>query len=505
MDEHQLRTKVADLLNRWPSAGLAVAVIRDGDLAWFHGHGVADGMSNVPVTEDTVFRVGSVTKTFTAVAVMQLWEQGLVDLDAAANDYLRAFQLAPMRAGIGSPTVRHLLTHTAGVGYWRRLSDLLRPGVGSGDVPGPPASLAAYYRKGLPVEVEPGTKWAYSNHGFAALGQIVEDVTGQPYASYVREHILDPLGMVHSDLVRSERVSALLATGYLLGRRGLKPVVYDGELPLAAAGGLYASTRDLARYTAALLGGGEHELGRVLKPETVELLFAPHHQPDARVPGFGLGFELGEEGGHRTVAHTGVVSGFLSAITLAPDDGVGVVVLANTGRLDARGAPEPLAAALLRQVLNLPDDAIRTDVPPRPEVWGDLCGWYGMAPGPVTNLFNRVVFGAGVEVVVRGGGLLLRPLSVIPAVRAGFALHPDDTNDPYVFRVDCAEIGKGTFRVAFRHGADSGTIELEGLGMSLRKRPDARNPRRLAGGAAAAGAAVLAARRYRGTRGGGER
>jgi CubicO group peptidase (beta-lactamase class C family) len=502
VDERQIRAKVADVLDRWPSAGLGVAVIRDGDLGWFHGHGVADVTSKVPVTADTVFRVGSVTKTFTAVAVMQLWEQGLVDLDAAANDYLRAFQLVPMRSGIGSPTVRHLLTHTAGVGYWRRLSDLLRPGVGSGDVPGPSASLAAYYRRGLPVEVEPGTKWAYSNHGFAALGQIVEDVSGQPSARYVREHILDPLGMDHSDLVRSERVRALLASGYTLGRGGLKPVAADGELPLAAAGGLYASTRDLARYSAALLGGGANEHGTVLKPETVALLFAPHHQPDPRVPGFGLGFELGDEGGHRTVAHTGVVSGFLSAVMLAPDDGVGVAVLTNTGRLDARGASEPLAVVLLRRLLGLPEGGIRTDVPPRPEVWSELCGWYGMAPGPVTNLFNRLVFGAGVEVVVRRGGLLLRPLSVIPTVRAGFALHPDDPHDPYVFRVDCAEIGKGTFRVAFRHGADSEAIAFEGLGMSLRKRPDALNPKRLAGGAAAAGAAGLAVHRHRRTRGG---
>jgi hypothetical protein len=106
----------------------------------------------------------------------------------------------------------------------------------------------------------------------------------------------------------------------------------------------------------------------VLKPETVALLFAPHHQPDARVPGFGLGFELVEEGGQRIVAHTGTLSGFLSAVTLAPDSVVGVIVLANTGRLDARGAPEPLAQALMRRLLDLPEEAIRTDVPPRPEV-----------------------------------------------------------------------------------------------------------------------------------------
>ena len=132
MDEVGLSDIVARVLNRWPSAGLAVGVIRGGSLAWFHGQGVAEISSGQSVTADSVFRIGSVTKTFTAIAVMQLWEQGLLDLDAPANEYLHSFRLLPVRAGIGPPTVRHLLTHTAGIGYWRRFSDLLRPGVGSG-------------------------------------------------------------------------------------------------------------------------------------------------------------------------------------------------------------------------------------------------------------------------------------------------------------------------------------------------------------------------------------
>ena len=93
LDDSKLEDIVADVLNRWPSAGVAAAVVRDGELAWFHAHGVADTRRGTPVDEDTVFRIGSVTKTFTAVAVMQLWEQGLVDLDGPVSDYLRAFRL----------------------------------------------------------------------------------------------------------------------------------------------------------------------------------------------------------------------------------------------------------------------------------------------------------------------------------------------------------------------------------------------------------------------------
>jgi hypothetical protein len=131
--EGDLRGIISATLRRWPSAGVAVAVVRDGSTVRYFCHGVADIASGRRVSEGTVFRVGSLTKTVTAVAVMQLCEQGIVDLDAPANDYLRGFQLVPANAGFGPATVRHLLTHTAGVGFWRRRSDLLHhPGVGSG-------------------------------------------------------------------------------------------------------------------------------------------------------------------------------------------------------------------------------------------------------------------------------------------------------------------------------------------------------------------------------------
>lgn len=93
--EREMEARVREILNRWPAVGLAVGVVRDGRLAFFHGHGLADTASQTPITEDTVFRIASITKTFTAIAVMQLWEQGLVDLDVPANDYLRAYRLIP--------------------------------------------------------------------------------------------------------------------------------------------------------------------------------------------------------------------------------------------------------------------------------------------------------------------------------------------------------------------------------------------------------------------------
>ena len=176
-----------------------------------------------PRSPRTRSRIASISKTFTAIAVMRLWEQGLVDLDAPANDYLRAYRLIAAKATFRPATLRHLLTHTAGMTALRGLSDLLRPTLGWGvRVGGSVPSLAEYYRRGLRLEVEPGSKWVYGNHGPATLGQIVEDVSGEPFDSYLREHVFGPLGMEGTDLVRSERVRARLATGYVLRSRGLK-------------------------------------------------------------------------------------------------------------------------------------------------------------------------------------------------------------------------------------------------------------------------------------------
>jgi CubicO group peptidase (beta-lactamase class C family) len=502
IDEDAVRATVARVLTQWPSAGVAVAVVQEGRPSWFHAHGVADDATRRPVTQDTVFRIGSLTKPITAMALMQLWEDGRIDLDAPANDYLRTFKLTTGRRQLRPATVRHLLTHTSGVGYWRRLSDLRRPGPGSGVLADQLLPLSEYYRHGLPQEVQPGTKWVYSNHGFAALGQIVEDVTGQPLATVLRQRLLDPLGMERTDLVLSERVRPGLATGYVLRRRGLAPVV-PREVPAPGSGGLYSTAQDLARLVAFLLDPGRTG---VLQPSTVATMFAPHYRPDPRVPGMGLGFDLLRESGVPTVSKAGTMDGFLSHLVLAPDEGTGVVVLTNTGGLSAQGSATPLGTALLRLLLALPDDPLRTDVAPRPEVWSELCGWYAPAPGPVTNLFVRALLGAGVEVVVEHRDLVLKPITPVPAMRKGMRLYPDDPDDPYVFRVDLSDVGMGTLPLVFADGQDPNhrpgfLMDL----MDFHKRPDVRNPRQLAKGAAVAGAAAVVLRRLRRSQAGNER
>jgi CubicO group peptidase (beta-lactamase class C family) len=456
-------------------------VIRDGSLESFDGHGVADIASKTPITEDTVFRIGSLTKTFTAIAVMQLWEQGYVDLDAPANHYLRAYELTPAQVGFRSPTVRHLLTHTAGIAEVQRLSDLLHPEAGpfegrppilSVRVGEPMPSLAEYYRGHLRVVAHPGTTFAYSNHGYATLGQIVEDVSGMTLERYLRERIFEPLGMADTDLARTRRVGSRLATGYALRHRGAEAVP-DRDWIGAGAGGIYSTTRDMARFAAAVMGGGMNERGSVLEAATLATMFEPHFRPDPRLPGWGLGFARGEAGEHRIVGHDGILPGFNSALFMAPDDNVAVVAFTN-GSPAAFLWMEAEFQQLLRVLLGTPGEVVRTDIPHRPEIWEELSGRYRLPPR-ISDLRGRLALPAGAEVFVRRGRLMIRALSPVATLRRGLPLHPDDETDPNVFRLDLWGSGASSARVVFGRDLASHSpamhADLAGQPVSLIRRP----------------------------------
>ena len=500
-DDLEMRARVEEILSRHPAVGLAVGVVRGGSLAFFHGHGVADIASGTPVTQDTVFRIGSVTKTFTAIAVMQLWEQGLLDLDAPASDYLRAYKLVPAKGAHRPATVRHLLTYTAGLPQVVYLSRVFKPTLGEmvefgRRVP----ALAEFYRGELHLVAEPGAMHIYSNHSFATLGQIVEDVSGEPLDRYFRGHIFGPLGMEHTDLLRSERVRRRLATDYALRSRGPRPI-RDCDLITAGGGGIYSTTSDMARYVAALLGGGAGERGSVLKPETLAAMFAPQYQPDPRLPGVGLAFYRRDVGDHLIVEKDGLVRGFASQMFVAPHDGVGVVAFTNGARA-AHAWLGPEVLGILRHVLDVPGDVIRAAVPHHPEIWGDLRGWYAF-PGSLRDVQKWAV--AGAQVCVRRGQLTLRLVTPVPGLPREFPLHPEDDGDPDLFRIDLSALGMATSRVVFSRGPDTGTaalhVEVPGMPVSFQKQPASTDPRMWAKGALGAlgiATAAAAARRRRG-------
>ncbi len=492
IDGRAIGATVDEMLNRHPVVGLAVGVVRDGRLKFFDGRGVADIASQLPITEDTVFRIASITKTFTAIAVMQLWEQGLVDLEAPVGNYLRSYELIPAEVGHRPATSCHLLTHTAGLGELAHPWGAFLPDFGESVKVGEPVpTLADFYRGALRLHAEPGNRFVYNNHGPSTLGQLVEDVSGMPLDRYFRERIFEPLGMTDSDLLRSEAVAQRLATGYEI-RSGGVAEVEDREMVTAGAASIYSTPRDMARYLVALTRGGSNEHGSILSAETLAMMFEPQYRPDPRIPGMGLGFFRIDIGDRIVVGHQGTHPGFHSQILLSPDDGVAVIVVTNgAGKADFWLPAE--TSRLLRHLIGAPDRVVPTDIPHRPELWDDICGWYRLS-ARVTDVRLRGMMGAGAEVFVRGGRLMLRFLTPIPALARGFPLHPADRDDPWVFLIDLSESGFDPMRVVF--GQDrAGTTKrlcLDVMPLVLDKQPAVTNPRRWTVGVAAVAGAVTA-------------
>lgn len=263
---------IVGAMNVDAAPGMGVGIVRGPETIYAKGFGLADAERGKPVSPRTVFRIGSISKTMTAVGLMQLWERGLFALDDPVNEHLKGYRVESPHLASPPVTFRQLLTHTAGVGELREITDLFRPVIGLGARPGKPVPTpAAQYPKGLRSAIRPGTKWAYSNHAFNTLGQLVEDISGEPFAEYMRRHVFKPLGMEGTDYVPSERVREALAQGYNFSRGKLRPVAYR-EIAVRGAGSVFSTVEDMCRYIAALLGGGANQHGRVLKRETLSLM-----------------------------------------------------------------------------------------------------------------------------------------------------------------------------------------------------------------------------------------
>lgn len=485
--EANLNDAVERILGRHPVVGLAAGVVRRGHVE-FASHGLADIAARRPMNTHTGFRIASITKTFTAVAVMQLVEQGLVELDAPANEYLRSLHLR-VGPGLDEPTVRHLLTHTAGLGELAHPLGFMRPDFGESVPAGEHLpTLAEFYSGGPRVHAPPGSRFVYGNHSPAVLGQLMEDVTGLPLPLLYRERIFDPLGMDHSDALRSERVHHL-ATGYEIGSHGVRAVP-ERDMVTTGAASICSTPADMALYLGALLDGG----GPLLRAETLEQMFAPQYQPDPRIPGMGLGFFRARLSGYDVVGHQGTHPGFHSQVFVVPAAGTAVMVFTNGGHRPDFWVPGA-ALGLLEEVLHVPAPATAV---PSPATWSELCGWYALDAGWADTRL-RGLMGAGVEVVVRSGRPLLRFLTPIPALARGLPLEPDDPHDPLVFRLDFGEPDMRPMRVVFGHdGAGRvSRLHLDLMPVTLHRRPEATNPRRWAAGGLAAGALLAVGARLR--------
>lgn len=314
--------RAPELMERLGVPGAALAIVSDGEVVWAQGYGLADRASGRPVGPETVFQAASISKSVTAWGVMRLVAEGRLDLDAPVGRYLTRWQLPPSRFDHAGVTIRRLLSHTAGLslhGY---------PGIPPGQpLPTLEESLGGGHPGAGPVEVvsEPGTAWAYSGGGYTLLQLVVEEVTGEAFADYMRREVLEPLGMRRSSFVWDEALRADTAVGY--GRDGQPQPNY--LFIEQGPAGLYSTATDLARFAAAGLPGRDGEpAGRgVLPPELLALMYTPAEGSEE--DSYGLGYQMNVFG-PGLVGHAGANQGWKSFFGVIPAAGEGLVVLTNS-------------------------------------------------------------------------------------------------------------------------------------------------------------------------------
>ncbi len=384
-------------MERYKLVGVSAAVVDGDGIVWARGFGWADAAGGVPATPDTVYRAGSVSKLLNAAAVMRLCDEGKLDLDKPVAAYLPAFSLRS-RFPAGPPvTLRHLLTHHAGLP-----SDIV--GGMWGDDPPPFTSIVALLKEEY-AAYPPGYIAAYSNVGSCLAGVAVERAAGEAYADYLDRELLAPLGMAGSSFAPRPAVISRLAKGYdKEGRERADVGIRD-----VPAGGLYTSVADLGRFLAMLFDEGESGGQRILSRAAVRELL--REQPASPLDGtFRIGLEFFLE--YPELAYAGRIAGhggetylFRCHVLTAPDRKLGVVVMTNSAGARSKDAVVGLMKAAIAVKTGLaPADGAAVKAPPPGAPAAAPGGFYGTVAG-----LANVKPGARPELAVRGWRFRLTP------------------------------------------------------------------------------------------------
>lgn len=332
----------AEVLKEGPVVGLSLAVVRGNDIVIQKGYGQANLELGVPVTEQSLFRIGSITKQFTAAAIMQLVEQGKVKLDDDVTKYV-AFPTHGKRI-----TLRHLLTHTSGIKGYTEADDF--------DKKAPleltPDEVLALV-KDAPLLFEPEAKWSYSNTGYFLLGLVVEKASGMTYAEYLEKNVYPRAGLKQTTYCDVGRVLPHRVAGYAVKKGQFVNAEPLGMSVPYAAGSLCSTAQELVTWAHAL------ESGKVVSPESYKLMTTPVKTQDPKAPPYGFGLSPNEFEGHPTVEHSGGINGFAANLVRFPKDDLTVVALFNTA---GAVGPTYVTDKLARLALGIPEPEVK-DLP----------------------------------------------------------------------------------------------------------------------------------------------
>jgi D-alanyl-D-alanine carboxypeptidase len=374
-----------DLLSAWIEAqmayagqpGLSIGIVHDQEVVWTAGFGCARLEPARAATPDTLYRIASITKLFTATAILQLRDAGRLKLDDAVAEHLPWFAIGQPHADAPVITIRHLLTHTAGLPreaaypYWT-----------DGEFPTMEQirSRLPQQRAALPTE----TEWKYSNLALALAGEIVAAVSGRPYADYVEQHVLAPLGMKRTFVATPPADHPDLASGYLrrLPAGGRTPAPHTDGRGITAAANMTTCVSDLARFAMLQFRSGGAGGAQILKGTTLREMQRPHWVEPEWTAGWGLGFRLLRQHGKTYAGHGGSLRGYRTQLQLCPADRLGVIVLTNADDGDPMKYVDKAFQWVAPAILSV---AARPPATP-PEGWQRYAGKYRNSWGDVQIL-----------------------------------------------------------------------------------------------------------------------
>jgi len=339
-----------------------VLVAKDGKIILNQGYGSADLEWNIPNTPSVKFRLGSLTKQFTAASILLLEERGKLKIDDPISNYMP--DAPPAWSKI---TIYNVLTHTSGIPSFTGFPDYSTTEWKDTT----PADLVARFRD-KPLDFEPGTKFNYSNSGYVLLGYLIEKISGQTYADFLQQNIFTPLNMTDTGIDTNAAILPHRAQGYTPSPKGIHHAGYISMTIPFSAGALYSTTGDLLKWEQGLFGG------KLLTPASLTKMTTPFKSDYA----FGLSVRTVD--GHKVITHNGGIEGFSTSLNYYPDDKLVVIVLSNLNG----GAPDQIANNLSKvtsgQPVILPSE--RKEITVAPTILADYVGTYQMAPD-----FNNVI------------------------------------------------------------------------------------------------------------------
>lgn len=448
---------LADTVKERNLPGMSASVVYDQELIWSKGYGLADLERRIPADADTIYEIGSITKLFNAVMLMQLRDAGKLSLDDPIEKYLPEFKVKSRFPDQRPPTFRQVVSHTAGLPREYDF-DASRPG----ELRQLPAAVVLAGIKDKELAYPAYTGFHYSNLGIYLIGQALQRIAGEPYTQYMQEHVFDPLGMQSTGWEYTEAMAPHRAVGYLPARgdgpRQIAPLFVPGDFGVSA-GGIQSSVTDMAKFLSLQFRDGPAVGAQILGGTTLREMRASLVPAPNWMWGYGIGWEVERYPTHNGICHSGGTHGFASKVRAVPDLRLGFVVLVNQDT-DSDELSRKAVELLIPAFERMASTQAQPEAPYLPAYASTFTGHYASAFGEA-------------DIVIRDGRMLLIPDEASGGGKSPWLLQVEDER---TLRIVSGSSDFDGQTIAFRPATAAEPANLQMLGVTFPRAGPSRAP-----------------------------